>query len=305
MNWPLTQSMQRTQEQAGDHPIQTIVFSFLMYFMNMIIAAIIGGVFALVAFGDKLSTIDPETIEAQLSASPLIVYIGLYFTIIMILIVFLFARWFQKRKLDTFGFHKEGILKQYGKGTLYAIIIMVVIYVINYMMGTIESQINPKWDIVSIILLLVGFMIQGMSEEVFLRGYLMNGLASKWGVPIAIIGNSVLFSLLHAGNPGITVLSYVNLVLAGIFFSLVFYITDNMWLTGALHSFWNFVMGAIFGVQVSGLDLPGVLMTTTSKESGKLWNGGSFGFEGGLVVTIILFIVCAFLITKRPKVNQA
>ncbi|MCR8969825.1 CPBP family intramembrane glutamic endopeptidase [Facklamia sp. 7083-14-GEN3] len=302
MNWPLNQSMQLTQKQAGKRPLRVIGFTALINFLGLLLALIISlfliGPLIYMKFGDSLST---EDVEQALLNEPIMVYSELFLTITTIIATLLLAKWLQGRKLNSFAFYKDNFLKKYGLGIVIAAALMIITFLANLLMGTITVQINPQADGLAFILLLIGFMVQGMSEEILLRGYLMNGLAAAWGVPLAILINSIFFSLLHYANPGITVLALVNIALAGIFFSLLFYITDNMWLTGAAHSFWNFIMGVVFGVQVSGLVLPGTLLITESKAEASLINGGDFGFEGGLVVTIILIIACIYLISKRPK----
>ncbi|MGF3072605.1 lysostaphin resistance A-like protein [Facklamia sp. P12955] len=306
MNWPFNQSMQLTQKQAGKKPFRVIAFTALINLVSLLFASLISvfliGPLIYMKFGDSFLT---EDVGQALLNEPLMVYLELFLTIITIITTVLLAKWLQGRRLNSFGFYKDNFLKKYGMGVVIATALMFFIFLVNLLMGTISVQMNPHADGVAFILLLVGFMIQGMSEEILLRGYLMNGLAAAWGVPLAILINSIFFSLLHYGNPGVTVLALVNIALAGIFFSLLFYITDNMWLTGAAHSFWNFIMGVVFGVQVSGLVLPGTLLLTKSKAEASLINGGDFGFEGGLVVTVILVAACIYLINKCPKQEKA
>ena len=48
-----------------------------------------------------------------------------------------------------------------------------------------------------------------------------------------------------------------------------------------LHLGWNATVGCIWGLPVSGLDLPSFLDTRTS--GAELWYGGAFGPEAGLI----------------------
>lgn len=302
MKWPLNHSMLLTKEQADSSPWMTILLTFIMYIVNIFVTAIatIPFIFQLMS-KENIDFTDPSAssqIQEQVSLSSSMTYVSLFLTIIMIIIALLFARWFQGRKSNSFGFTSEDFFRKYGIGILVAAVTMGLTYLINLLFGTISSQMNPEQNGMAFILLLIGFMIQGLSEEVLLRGYMMNGIAIRWGAPAAILINSILFGLMHLANPGISWLAIVNLILAGIFFSLLFYITDNLWLTGAAHSFWNFIMGVIFGVQVSGLVLPGSILVTKAHQQYALINGGEFGFEGGLVVTVILIISCLLFLSK-------
>ena len=68
----------------------------------------------------------------------------------------------------------------------------------------------------------------------------------------------------------------------------------------AFHSTWNFVQGNFFGIQVSGLKVGSSVLTSELTETGRLVNGGGFGLEGGLAVTLVLAIGIAVLYFMKP-----
>jgi membrane protease YdiL (CAAX protease family) len=77
----------------------------------------------------------------------------------------------------------------------------------------------------------------------------------------------------------------------------------NIWGAGAIHSMWNFTQGNIFGIQVSGIDKLPSIFAFDASQSGELINGGAFGLEGGLAVTIVLalaIIIALLLKSKYP-----
>ena len=96
-------------------------------------------------------------------------------------------------------------------------------------------------------------------------------------------------------NPGVGVLPFINLLLFGLLMSLIFLKTGNIWLISALHTSWNFVQGNVFGVLVSGGTPSVSILSSASTEAKDLINGGAFGLEGGIAVTIVVTI--AILIT--------
>lgn len=309
MNWQLNRSMADTKEQTTAGPGKTFLHFILFMILNIVvvtIASILITPFILKAMNITIdATTTPEKIQDVLMNSPLAVQLNLWITIFGIWIFMWGAKKFENRDHRTFGFFKKDWFNFYGLGVSVAAILMVVIYLVNFALGGLKSQLNGDFSWIHFLLALGGFMLQGMSEEVMLRGYLMNNLAVKWGVPAAILLNSGLFSLLHFANPNVTILSFTNIFLAGIFFSLLFYVTDNMWLTGAAHSFWNFIMGIVLGVEVSGLTLPTSVWVTQIQAGKDLYTGGKFGFEGGLVVTIVMVIACALLVIYRDKIRTA
>ena len=73
--------------------------------------------------------------------------------------------------------------------------------------------ISPNFSVGYFVLFLLGFLIQGMAEEVLCRGYFMVSLARRYSLIVAIVTNAVVFAALHLLNSGITVLAFVNLVM--------------------------------------------------------------------------------------------
>ena len=78
-------------------------------------------------------------------------------------------------------------------------------------------------------------------------------------------------------------------------FNTVFLKTGNIWLVSALHTSWNFVQGNVFGVLVSGGTPSVSILSTAPTDLKDLINGGPFGLEGGIAVTIVVTI--AILVT--------
>ena len=150
-----------------------------------------------------------------------------------------------------------------------------------------------------------GFMIQGMAEEVLCRGYLMCSVARRYPLWVGILANSVVFAALHLLNSGISALAFVNLVLSGIFASLYFVRRGNIWGIGAFHAVWNFVQGNFDGIQVSGTGKMTSVFASSFTEGRELINGGAFGLEGGLAVSVVLAVGIVLLYLEPWKKAEA
>jgi len=136
----------------------------------------------------------------------------------------------------------------------------------------------------------------GLLEEVLVRGYLLVNVAEgirgfvdtdRTATLVGVVGTAGLFGVLHAANPGGTALSLVNISLAGLFFGLVYAMTGRLAFPIGIHITWNFGLGVLFGLPVSGLvtDTAVLAVETTGRD---LLTGGSFGPEGGLVMLVAL-----------------
>ena len=124
------------------------------------------------------------------------------------------------------------------------------------------------------------------------------------GIKFTIILLSFLFTCIHLFNPNLNIIGLVNVFLAGITFSLIYYYTGNLWIIGAMHTLWNFILGFIVGSQVSGIATYNSIFFSIPAGNKDLISGGEFGFEASIVETILelaisLFVI--YLIKKEKK----
>jgi membrane protease YdiL (CAAX protease family) len=176
--------------------------------------------------------------------------------------------------------------------------------------GTLTVRVAPTAPSLGLLaLFFIAFLIQGMSEELLCRSYLMVSLSRGLPLWACAVINALLFSLLHLGNPGISIIALLNIFLFGLFASLLTLRRGSIWMVGALHSMWNFAQGNFFGIPVSGIfGSPSPLVSVSKNGTwAELINGGSFGLEAGLSVTVMLAAACAavwFLPTKKTEIVQ-
>ena len=120
---------------------------------------------------------------------------------------------------------------------------------------------------------------------------------NKW---VILLMPAVIFGLIHLQNPNVTVFSIANLVLGGVAFAYLMLKTGRIWASIGLHITWNFFLGNVFGIAVSGTENFSVM---TTELQGKKWlTGGAFGIEGGAIFTLLLVLLLVFihLFVKNP-----
>lgn len=241
-------------------------------------------------------------ISNQISASDTYTILSLFATLGMIVIAFLFCRLLQKRPLRTLGFRREGIFKEYIMGIAAGFLVFSAAVLLCVVTGALElGGMSPAFSAGTFLLFTVGFMIQGMSEEVLCRGYFMVSVARRYPVVIAILANALFFAALHLLNQGISVLAFLNLVLFGVFASVYFLKRGNIWGVAAFHSVWNLVQGNFYGIRVSGMEMQCSVLQSDMVAGKEIWNGGAFGLEGGLAVTIVYVVGIAVLLCMKGK----
>ena len=229
----------------------------------------------------------------------------LFCTVIATALAIIYCRFIEKRSLFSMGFTKRKAVSNYLTGLLVGALMFGAGVLICWLTGTLEYKGMVLGSNIGMVLVFfLGFLCQGMSEEVILRGYFMVSLAAKKSVVIAILLNSVLFALMHIFNNGVSILPLINLTLFGIFASVYMLCTENIWGVCAIHSVWNFVQGNIFGISVSGIKINATVFSFESNNTNTLINGGEFGMEGGLAVTAVLVIATVLTLLIKSRSNN-
>lgn len=251
-------------------------------------------------------------IEEEIASSNVYMFGMLASEIIMIIIVCLFCKLLQKRKMRTMGFCKKAAVKEYLLGMVAGFACFSLAVLLSVLTGGLQLELSLTFRLSPVrvlgifLLFLIGFMIQGMAEEVICRGYFMVSYARRYPVYAAIIANALIFAALHLLNSGISVLAFVNLFLFGVFASVYFIRRGNIWGIAAFHSVWNLVQGNFYGIKVSGMDLSDSFLTATLTEGREVLNGGAFGLEGSLPVTLVLVagILLLYFWKKKEQVAE-
>ncbi|MBO5903153.1 MAG: CPBP family intramembrane metalloprotease [Tidjanibacter sp.] len=275
------------------NPLWQIILFPLIYFGSMMAAAILAGIFIGLFGGGVDAVLEVFSEESGLLGS-------LFMTIFPILGAILYIKVLEGRSMASMGFIKCGWWRHYLCGFGVGLAMCSVALLLALILGGMGvSEVATRPNMTLWLLTLAGFMVQGMSEEVMLRGYLTVSLASRMPVWLSVAITSLLFAFMHGGNTGLTPLSLVNLVLFGIFAAVFMLRYDNIWGIGALHSAWNFCQGNIFGVAVSGSNAGDTLLSFSVLEGAPRWiSGGEFGLEGSIVTTVVFGGMTLWMLLK-------
>lgn len=134
-----------------------------------------------------------------------------------------------------------------------------------------------------LLMLLVAFY-----EELVFRGYILNNLLQSLNQQSSLLISAALFALAHFGNPGIGIIGFLNIFLAGVLLGINYVYTKNLWFAVMLHFSWNFFQGPVLGFHVSGIQLTSILSQQTSGAA--FITGGPFGLEASLITTFLYLL---------------
>lgn len=207
-----------------------------------------------------------------------------------ILITFLLWRFLNKETVKALGF--RGSLKDLGFGLFLGAISITLIFFVLMVTGNVtlmNSFSEPEFTVYALTFLIM-FLLVGIFEEMFFRGYVMSTMASrghkKW---VIYVISALFFSIVHMTNPNVSVLGLVNIALVGILFAYMFDVTNSLWLPIGYHITWNYFQGNVFGFAVSGTTPHGIYNVNVAKGN-ELLTGGTFGLEGGLLATLLIIL---------------
>jgi CAAX protease family protein len=147
---------------------------------------------------------------------------------------------------------------------------------------------------------LITALTAAVTEEILLRGVLFRIAEERLGTWIALGLSALMFGLLHAANPGASLVSTLAIALeAGILLAAAYAYSRRLWLPIGLHLGWNFTESGIFGAVVSGNTLPG--MWSSRFTGPELLTGGAFGPEASVVAVAVCLIAAAVVILAARR----
>ena len=208
------------------------------------------------------------------------------------------ARFLDRRPVSDLGLQFTSCWwRDFGYGLFLGAFLMLLIFLVELTLGwvTVEELLSTNRSVpfaLAIFWPLIQFLAVGIYEELVSRGYHFKNIAEglsfspvgrKKAILLAWLISSAVFGLLHAGNPNATVVSTLNLFLAGLFLGLPFLLTDQLAMPIGIHITWNFFQGNVFGFPVSGTSNNETTFIAVQQGGPDLWTGGAFGPEAGLL----------------------
>lgn len=147
------------------------------------------------------------------------------------------------------------------------------------------------------------FCLVGFTEEYSLRGYLLYTLADGIGFWPAAVVLASLFAIAHTRNPGETRIGILMTAFFAMFAAVTLRYTGNLWLAVGAHAGWDWGQSYFYGVNDSGLQLPGHLLNPHIE--GAAWlNGGSDGPEGSILCLVLMACMSLLFVQLYRRANK-
>ncbi len=221
-------------------------------------------------------------------------------SLVAIVVVYLIYRGYvqmiEKRPVSELAF--AGALVELGGGLLTGALLFSVTIGIIWVLGYYQvTGVNGT----AALMTNLGLSLQsGFLEEVIFRGVIFRIFEEWLGTWLALVISALFFGFAHIANPNATIISAAAIALeAGLMLAAAYLVTRRLWFAIGLHIAWNYTQGNIFGVAVSGNQVPGFLQSQLVGP--PLLSGGSFGAEASVIAVVVCLVAFAIFFIRADQ----
>ena len=224
----------------------------------------------------------------------------------LLIALWIMLRFTDRRSLASLGFRAAHFVRDSLLGMLIGAAMIAACLLPLVVLGFAEFRVSGAIAAMPLLLSAAAVLVNAATQELLARGYILQTIRARFSLIAAVVVSSLLFVVMHA--PALAKappLASINLFLISIVFTLAYLKTENLWMPVALHFMWNFLLGPLFGLTVSGRSLQSVWQLA-SLSGPNIMTGGSFGLEGSVIATAVtVFTLILFLNWKTPPIVPA
>jgi len=143
--------------------------------------------------------------------------------------------------LKSVGLLRENIARGFSKGFawaaafgLFALLFLGILHFAGFNILTLFASRRPQNTFHIFLLFFVGGLISPVAEELYFRGIVYVYLR-KWGVIMATLGSSILFSMVHLLTSGVSPVQ----VIGGLVFAIAYEVEKNLLVPITIHVLGN------------------------------------------------------------------
>jgi membrane protease YdiL (CAAX protease family) len=256
------------------HPLLVVVVALGIWVLSMVARGSLAG--------------DPDTTSALASAATLVPALIVAYGL-RVLLVGLWVSRYEHRGLRSLGLQRDGAPGRFLVGFAVGLGLLALILAVLGLTGQLATtagtpSLRGSAALAGVLVMLVGWLVQASGEEVLFRGFLLQSIGARTAVWVGVAVQALLFMVSHQSGLG-SPIALVNLVLFAVFAALYALRQGSLWGVIGFHAGWNWALGNVAGLTVSGQDIPGGSLFGLRIDGPTAVSGGTFGVEGSLLVT--------------------
>jgi membrane protease YdiL (CAAX protease family) len=266
----------------------------------LIFVAILGAIGVAVHFGLRTKMQQPPTI-----VPPRFLLIREGASLAAILVTTALMGWIEGRAVWSYGLAGPRPVANFIAGWLGGLFCLSLMVAVLYAGGYLAFDgfsLRGGQALVYGLLWLLVFLFVGLNEEAFFRGYLQSTLARGIGFWPAAALLSLSFGAAHLGNGGETPAGIAGVVVFGLVFCLLLWVSGSLWLGIGFHCAWDWAQSYLYGTADSGMIMLGHLFLTHATGSVRV-SGGSAGPEASLLLIPVLLAGLFIMIMVLRRVG--
>ena len=266
------------------------VLFFISFFIFVSLFDLVG--IAIVSFMTEYSFKEYITDTALLMENKMMLLMMVCQLVGTLFTVWLFQRYINREPFSSIGIEFNGYEDDFIFGLLIGFGLIVTGFGILIIFNFISIS-SLQFSFIDQLFYLCLFAVVSLNEEIAMRGYILQNLSSSFNKYIALAMSSLVFMIMHIGNPNMSAIPLFNLFLAGLFLGIYCIHRKNLWFPIGAHFTWNYFQGPVLGFEVSGNEVNSLFIQRL--DGSDLITGGQFGFEGSIILTTFMIIGIIYL----------
>jgi uncharacterized protein len=266
-------------------PVWTVIWKVLLFFI--IWGSLLAGMYVPMS----------STILAWGKTQPVLarIYPDLVSLISILIATWIVVRFVEKKELYGSLFPSKNMSRDVAVGLAIGTAWLGLSLIIAALAGWLKYESSSIFSWASLYIAGVAVLLNVMTQQLLLNGYIFRTIKMHASPVVAVVISAIMFSGYHVGAFHGLWLPAVNVFLAGVLFCIASLVSENLWLPIGMHFAWNFLMGPALGLTVSGTDRLGSGWKIFSLHGPGAFTGGSFGLEGGVIVTIVTLLLIVLI----------
>lgn len=289
----------RTEMPAAMLVVKKLLMFIICYWAGLLLAegAVIGA----------MSACGKNFMQGEMFSDSVMNLLKYYGMIVILGVSVLCWKLTEKRKLSEMGVTKH--IGGWFIGALIGVGLLAVCVAAIALTGSIRFDgLFTDPDVLMILLMLGGFIIQGAAEEFLCRGLVLCSLRDRVPFPVAVVASTLAFiyphwSTLREFEPQYVFSGLLCLVVISCVFSFLTLKTKSIWAACGLHSVWNFCLCCVLGLNLSGSEGASTALINVRSVGNDILNGGVYGIESSIITDIVI-AAAAVLLWQIYKKNN-
>ena len=281
----------RTEMPAAMLVVKKLLMFIICYWAGLLLAegAVIGA----------MSACGKNFMQGEMFSDSVMNLLKYYGMIVILGVSVLCWKLTEKRKLSEMGVTKH--IGGWLIGALIGVGLLAVCVAAIALTGSIRFDgLFTDPDVLMILLMLGGFIIQGAAEEFLCRGLVLCSLRDRVPLPVAVAASTLAFiyphwSTLREFEPQYVFSGLLCLVVISCVFSFITLRTGSIWAACGLHSVWNFCLCCVLGLNLSGSEGASTALINMRSVGNNLLNGGNYGIESSIIADIVIAAAAVLL----------